>query len=130
MFVSTGSLDSIKNGIDSLLAIQQPDGRLPYSGIPFESVDPASFHWSFTYHLHTMNDIYDYYIYTGDLAYLKSVWPNYLKGMAYILQFVDSSGLANVTSRSDWLRSGMGGHNIEVSHSCLFEDTTRQQLIF
>jgi hypothetical protein len=25
--------------------------------------------------------------------------------------------LANVTSTNDWLRSGMGGHNVEVSRT-------------
>ncbi|KAL1979888.1 hypothetical protein VTN96DRAFT_5022 [Rasamsonia emersonii] len=115
IFVSTNRLDAIRSGLDSLLAIQLPDGRLPYSGIPFQSTDPSNFLWSFTYHLHTLNDIYDYYLFTGDVEYLKSVWGKYKLGMAYILQFIDSSKLANVTSSADWLRFGMGGHNIEAN---------------
>jgi hypothetical protein len=31
------------------------------------------------------------------------------------LSFIDSSGLMNVTSPADWLRFGMGGHNIEAN---------------
>lgn len=35
--------------------------------------------------------------------------------MAFSLSFIDDSGLMNVTSPADWLRFGMGGHNIEVT---------------
>src|SRR5438045_948759 len=28
---------------------------------------------------------------------------------------IDSSGMANVTTSADWLRFGMGGHNIEAN---------------
>ena len=35
--------------------------------------------------------------------------------MAYSLSNVDSSGLMNVTSSADWLRFGMGGHNVEAN---------------
>jgi len=34
----------------------------------------------------------------------------------FSLSFIDESGMMNVTSAADWLRFGMGGHNIEVSH--------------
>jgi hypothetical protein len=113
LFVSTNSLDATKTAIDALLANQQSNGQLPYYvGPPLDA--GSSFTWSFTYHLHSLNDIHDYYIYTGDIDYLKSVWSNYTLGMNYIVGTVDSSGLANVTSSNDWLRSGMGGHNIEV----------------
>ncbi|KAI1852737.1 hypothetical protein JX266_002278 [Neoarthrinium moseri] len=121
LFVSTNSLVPIRNGIDALIRDQQSDGRLPYAGEPFNefvgnmSGVPDIFLWSFTYHLHTLNDIYDYYLFTGDLEYLESVWDQFKLGMNYPLQFIDSSGLANVTSSSDWLRSGMGGHNIEAN---------------
>jgi hypothetical protein len=125
IFVSTNSLDPIRNGIDALLLLQQPDGALSYAGKPFAEfiaslgVGITGFLWSFTYHCHTLNDIHDYYLFTGDADYLASVWDQYKLGMNYMLQFIDSSGLANVTSSSDWLRNGMGGHNIEVCSTVL-----------
>lgn len=100
--------------------LQQSDGRLPYAGRPFsefvgnKSGQTGLFLWSFTYHCHTLNDIYDYYLFTGDVDYLVSYWDQYKLGVNYLLQFIDSTGLANVTSSADWLRVGMGGHNIEV----------------
>ncbi|KAF7536430.1 hypothetical protein G7054_g4570 [Neopestalotiopsis clavispora] len=126
IFVSTNSLDTIRNGIDSLFILQQSDGRLPYAGTPFSKFVgektgvPDLFLWSFTYHCHTLNDLYDYYLFTGDLDYVVSYWDQYKLGVNYVLQFIDSTGLANVTSSADWLRKGMGGHNIEANSILYF----------
>ncbi|ETS79712.1 hypothetical protein PFICI_09565 [Pestalotiopsis fici W106-1] len=126
IFVSTNSLDTIRNGIDSLMVMQQADGRLPYAGKPFSEFvgnktgSPDLFLWSFTYHCHTLNDLYDYYLFTSDLDYLVSYWDQYKLGVNYLLQFIDSTGLANVTSSADWLRKGMGGHNIEANSILYF----------
>lgn len=110
--VSTNSLDAIKNGIDSLFILQQSDGRLPWAGVPFTR--PDRFPFSFTYHLYTLLDLYYYYIFTGDVSYVEQYWDQYKLAMNWSLSTLDSSNLANVTSTNDWLRSGMGGHNIEV----------------
>ncbi|KAG8625479.1 hypothetical protein KVT40_007230 [Elsinoe batatas] len=112
MFVSTNSLDGIKNGIDSLFILQQSDGRLPWAGVPFTS--PRRFPFSFTYHLYTLLDLYYYYIFTGDVDYVQQYWNQYKLAMNWSLSTIDTTNLANVTSTNDWLRSGMGGHNIEV----------------
>ena len=110
-FVSTNDMVTIKNSLDSLLALQTPNGSLPYAGVPFNNF--ISF--SFTYHLYSLIDIYDYYLYTGDNAYLETNWPKFKLGLNYAIGFIDSSGMANVTSPNDWLRFGMGGHNIEAN---------------
>ncbi|KAH6658223.1 Six-hairpin glycosidase-like protein [Truncatella angustata] len=125
IFVSTNSLDPIRNGIDALFLQQQADGRLPYAGEPFNEfignkTNTTVWLWSFTYHCHTLNDLYDYYLFTGDIEYLESYWSQYTLGVNYLLQFIDSTGLANVTSSSDWLRVGMGGHNIEANSILYF----------
>ncbi|ETS85125.1 hypothetical protein PFICI_03150 [Pestalotiopsis fici W106-1] len=111
IFVSTNSLEPVRNALDSLFLYQEMDGRLPAAGYPLAQL----FAWSFTYHCHTLNDAYDYFMFTGDTLYLASLWDQYTLGIHYLLQFVDSSGLANVTSTSDWGRSGMSGHNIEAN---------------
>ncbi|KAL7947146.1 putative alpha-L-rhamnosidase A [Trichoderma barbatum] len=113
MFVSTNNLDGVKNAIDSLFPLQQPDGRLPWAGVPFTR--PGRFNFSFTYHLYTLLDLYYYYLFTGDIQYLAKYWNQYKRAISWSLSTIDSSGLANVTSSNDWLRSGMGGHNIEAN---------------
>ncbi|KAL1859037.1 hypothetical protein Daus18300_009675 [Diaporthe australafricana] len=122
IFVSTGSLEPIRNALDSLFLYQETGGRLPVAGYPLAQL----FAWSFTYHCHTLNDAYDYFMFTGDEVYLESLWDQYLLGVDFLLQFIDSSGLANVTSTSDWGRGGMSGHNIEnaVKLAAIMNDTS------
>lgn len=111
-FVSTNDMDSIENGLDSLLLLQNSSGALPYAGVPFEELGLG---FSFTYHLYSLIDIYDYYLYTGNKAYLEKNWHAFKLGLNYSLSFIDSTGLQYVTTPNDWLRFGMGGHNIEAN---------------
>ncbi|KAE8823759.1 hypothetical protein PTNB85_09884 [Pyrenophora teres f. teres] len=108
--VSTDDVISVENALNSLFAIQnQTTGVLPYAGRPFSPVV------SFTYHLYTLIGVADHYLYTGDINYLQSLWEQYKFALAFPLANIDESGLMNVTSPSDWLRLGMGGHNIEAN---------------
>ncbi|KAH7384304.1 Six-hairpin glycosidase-like protein [Phaeosphaeria sp. MPI-PUGE-AT-0046c] len=107
---STNDVVSIENSLNSLFAVQNTStGQLPYAGKPFPSI------LSFTYHLYTLIGVADHYLYTGDIAYLSTLWPQYKLALSFSLSFIDSSNLMNVTSPSDWLRFGMGGHNIEAN---------------
>ncbi|KAJ8129754.1 hypothetical protein O1611_g3879 [Lasiodiplodia mahajangana] len=111
IFVSTYSLEPVRNALDSLFLYQESNGRLPVAGYPLAQL----FAWSFTYHCHTLNNVYDYFMFSGDEEYLASVWSRYKLALNYPLQFIDSTGLANVTSSSDWGHGGMGGHNIAAN---------------
>lgn len=75
----------------------------------------ASVVFSFTYHLYSILGLNNYWIYTGDIEYLQENWGRVKQALGYSLSFIDETGLANVTSSADWLRVGMGRHNIEVS---------------
>ncbi|KAJ5722734.1 hypothetical protein N7488_000769 [Penicillium malachiteum] len=107
--VSTGDLYSIRMGLESLLALQKPDGQLPYAGVPFNGTI------SYTYHMHNLIGVSFLYRFSGDTAWLSSYWDQYVRGVEWALEAVDDSGLANVTWSADWLRYGMGGHNIEAN---------------
>ena len=126
--VSTNDVVSVENALNSLFAVQNATtGVLPYAGRPFFPVV------SFTYHLYTMIGVADHYLYTvsfsialcrklsvnhilqGDMSYLRSLWEQYKFALEFPLSSIDSSGLMNVTSAADWLRFGMGGHNIEAN---------------
>ena len=121
IFVSTNRLDGIRNGIDSIMILQQPNGRLPWAGTPFDL--DGEFPFSFTYHHYTLIDLYDYYIFTGDLEYVEKYWHQYKLALHWSLSQIDDSGFANVSSEFDWLRFGMGGHNGEVSTNDRLENT-------
>ncbi|TVY82323.1 hypothetical protein LSUE1_G005223 [Lachnellula suecica] len=113
IFVSTNDLYSVINSLESLLRLQMPNGMLPYAGAPFTTSGIEFI--SFTYHLHNLIAMAYYYQYSGDLSWLSSHWDQFKLGIEWSLSSVDSTGLMNVTSSSDWLRSGMGGHNIEAN---------------
>ena len=108
--MSTYDLISVQNSLNSLFAIQNmSSGQLPYAGRPFPSI------YSATYHLYTLIGIADYYLWSSDLSYLNSKWAQWKLGLEFSLSFIDNSGMMNVTSSADWLRFGMGGHNIEAN---------------
>ena len=112
MLVSTNSLNGVRNGLDSLFMLQNATGGLPYAGVP---VGASGLGFSFTYHLYSLIGLYNYYMYTGDTAFLETHWNGTKLALNYSLSFVDDTGLQNVTSPNDWLRFGMGGHNIEAN---------------
>ena len=91
---------------------------MPYAGVPFSTQlgNPLSF----TYHLYNLIILFDYYLYTGDLSYVENKWDQYKLALAFSLSFIDESGMQNVTSSADWLRFGMGGHNIEANSILYF----------
>lgn len=109
---STYNMDAVKNSLESLMLLQTPEGILPYVGVPFFTIVNAV---SFTYHLHTLIGLHTYYIYTGDEAWLSSYWDQFKLGVQWSLSNIDETGLMDVTASADWLRSGMGGHNIEAN---------------
>ncbi|KAI9731478.1 MAG: hypothetical protein M1834_004598 [Cirrosporium novae-zelandiae] len=112
IFVSTHDLVSVRNGLDALLILQNETGLFPYASEPFNTEHHGQ---SYTYHLHTMIGMYFYYMYTGNLSWLSENWSHFTRAMAYALESVDDTGLANLTLTADWLRFGMGGHNIEAN---------------
>lgn len=108
IFASTNDLETVSSSLTNLFSLQnQTTGMLPYAGEPFPSI------YSPTYHLYSLIDVAYIYSYNGDVAYLQAKWVAYKKAMNFSTDFIDSSGLFNATSSADWLRFGMGGHNIE-----------------
>ncbi|KAH7378571.1 Six-hairpin glycosidase [Cadophora sp. MPI-SDFR-AT-0126] len=109
VFVSTNDLPTIRDGIDLVFQLQQHNGALPYVGL---QAIPAV---SDTYHLHGLGALYSYYMYSGDKAYVQSLWNKWKLGLEYSINKTDSSGLMNVTLTNDWGRLGQGGHNIAAN---------------
>ncbi|KAI0370991.1 Six-hairpin glycosidase [Pilatotrama ljubarskyi] len=107
-FVSTNDLLPTRNALSTMFAAINPStGALPESGPPLSQLG------SDTYHAWTLIGTHNYYLYSGDAAWLQTVWANYTKAVAFLEGKVDSSGLMNVTGLRDWARLGGGGHNSE-----------------
>ncbi|KZT25006.1 glycoside hydrolase family 78 protein [Neolentinus lepideus HHB14362 ss-1] len=107
-FVSTNDLLPTKNALSTMFAAIDPiTGALPESGPPLSQTG------SDTYHAWTLIGTHNYYLYSGDMMWLQTVWTNYTKAVQFLENKVDSSGLMNVTGLRDWARLGGGGHNSE-----------------
>ncbi|CAG8045141.1 unnamed protein product [Penicillium nalgiovense] len=107
--VSTGDLYSVRTALESLFTLQKSNGQLPYAGKGFfASV-------SYTYHLHSLIGASFLYRFSGDKNWLSNHWSQYKRGLEWAISSVDETGLANITASSDWLRFGMGAHNIEAN---------------
>jgi hypothetical protein len=100
-----------KNALVTLFNHEHSDGHLQWSGPPW-NLDNGSD----TYHMWTMYGTYLGYLYSGDKAWLDTVWPKYKTALTYITNKIDTNGLLNVTSTADWgPRSDQGGENIEAN---------------
>lgn len=54
----------------------------------------------------------NYFLYSGDVEWLRTIWSNYTKAVAFLEGKVDRRiGLMNVTGLRDWARLGGGGIN-------------------
>ncbi|KAI0826506.1 Six-hairpin glycosidase [Trametes gibbosa] len=114
-FVSTNDLIPTRNALSTMFAaIDSRTGALPESGPPLSQLG------SDTYHAWTLIGTHNYYLYSGDVAWLQTVWSNYTKAVAFLEGKVDLSGLMNVTGLRDWARLGGGGHNSE-GNALLFQ---------
>lgn len=53
----------------------------------------------------------NYYLYSGNMEWLQTMWHNYTFAVSFLENKVDASGLMNVTGLRDWARIGGAGHN-------------------
>ena len=109
-YVSTADTLSSKNALQQMYDMQKSTGELPYSGPPF------SFYGSDTYHLWSLIGTWNYYLYSNDLAWVRTIWTKYKAGLAFALAKTNGAhGLMNVTGTSDWARSDQGDENIAAN---------------
>ncbi|KAJ7258225.1 glycoside hydrolase family 78 protein [Mycena rebaudengoi] len=107
-FVALNDLLPTKNALVVMFSTQDPiTGALQYSGPPINA------HGSDTYIAWSLIGTHNYFLYTGDLVFVQTVWANYTKALGFLERQVDSTGLANVPMafQNDWGRDGGAGHN-------------------
>jgi len=126
-FVSTYDLLPTKNALATQFsAINPKTGALPESGafmscffllsslmltIAITPGPPLSQLGSDTYHCHTVIGVHNYWLFSGDIDFVQTLWPNYTLAIGYLAGRVDSSGLVKVLGTRDWARLGQSGHN-------------------
>ncbi|KAJ7664336.1 glycoside hydrolase family 78 protein [Mycena polygramma] len=105
--VALNDLLPTKNSLTVMFTTQDSSGALAYSGPPINA------HGSDTYIAWSLIGTHNYYLYTGDLSFVQSVWANYTKAVSFLESQVDETGLADVPTsmQNDWGRDGGAGHN-------------------
>ena len=111
-YVGLFDTNAAKDSLVSMYQNQQSSGELNWSGPPWNITSASD-----TYHMWTLYGTYLAYLYSGDKAWLDSVWSGYQLGMTYITnEIAASSGLLDVVGTADWgPRYDMGGENIEAN---------------
>jgi glycogen debranching enzyme len=123
-FVSTNDLVPAKNSLSTIFVVIDPDtGALPESGPPLNAMGSGKWFWFIssssitkttdTYQAWTLIGVYNYYIFSGDIDWLRNVWHNYTLAVTFLENKMDDTGLMDVTGTGDWARLDRGGHDSE-----------------
>lgn len=118
--VSTNDLLPTRNSLTVMFSTQDPvTGALNYSGPPINAQG------SDTYISWTLIGTHNYFLYTGDLDFVETVWTNYTRALGFLQSQVDETGLMNVpvAFSNDWGREGGQGHN-SAANAILYQVTT------
>jgi alpha-L-rhamnosidase len=107
VFDSTDVGSFIRDSLRLLDSYQQADGATGTNVDPtaplgsFPESTPA---YSASYSTDVVNDIATYYLYTGDIAFVRAQWPAITRELAYDASLVDSRGLLATNSQNgqDW----------------------------
>ncbi|KAJ7226756.1 glycoside hydrolase family 78 protein [Mycena pura] len=106
--VALNDLLPTKNSLTVMFSTQdRATGALQYSGPPINA------NGSDTYIAWSLIGTHNYFLYTGDLDFVQTVWDNYTFALSFLQSQVDDTGLANVpvAFQNDWGRDGGAGHN-------------------
>jgi hypothetical protein len=114
-YASLNDTKSSRNALEALYGLQRADGMLPYAGPEIGHPDNGDTYISDTYHLWTLVGTGLYHRYTDDNAWVRSIWPGYVKAMTHGLAKVDGTGLLNVSEQADWGRLWGPGHKITAN---------------
>jgi hypothetical protein len=106
-YVSRGDTSSVKTSLEVLFAHQASSGCLPFSG-PEANSGPVSD----TYHLWTLVAVVEYYLYSGDRAWLLQYWPQIQQAVQFSTAKIGADGLFSVTLTDDWGRQPTGGEEV------------------
>jgi alpha-L-rhamnosidase len=89
--------------VSTTLAPQLKPGLTAADNLPGGTPPGLNF-WSTSYSSYFLPNLYDYYLYTGDLDFVRQQWPSAEQELAYLKSITNAQGLLNVDSADalDW----------------------------
>jgi alpha-L-rhamnosidase len=100
---TTGADDYVRSSLQLLGSYQVADGETGTNvnpTAPLATFPQSGSTYSTSYSMDEVDNIATYYLYTGDLAFVRAEWPVITRELAYNASLVDSRGLL-VTDSSD-----------------------------
>jgi len=107
VFYTTGTASFVRESLQLLASYQVADGESGTNVNPTVSLgqfpQPGST-YSASYSMDEVNNIATYYLFTGDVAFVRSEWPMITRELAYNRSMVDNNGLlvTDDSDGSDW----------------------------
>jgi len=106
-FATTDQSAYVRDSLALLATSQSPDGETP--GQVYPTVGPngapnSPQTYSTTYAMQEVSNVASYYLATGDLSFVRSLWPALSRELSYDRSLVDARGLlvTNATNGRDW----------------------------
>jgi alpha-L-rhamnosidase len=92
-----------KGEVSTTLAPQLKPGLTAGDNLPGGNPPGLNF-WSTSYSTYFLPNLYDYYLYTGDLNFVRQQWPSAEQELAYLKSLTNAQGLLNVDPADalDW----------------------------
>jgi alpha-L-rhamnosidase len=107
VFYTTGADSIVRGSLQLLGSYQEANGEsgtnVPPT-VPLGSFPETGYNYSTSYSMDEVVNIATYYLYTGDLSFVRSEWPMVTRELAYDASLVDSHGLlvTNAGDGQDW----------------------------
>ena len=107
VFYTTAADDYVKDSLKLLGSYQSANGeagaQVPPNS-PLGTFPESGFTYSASYSMDEVTNIATYYLYTGDLTFVRTEWPMITRELAYNRSMVDSRGLlaTNNDNGMDW----------------------------
>ena len=107
VFYTTGSDGYVKGSLQLLASYQAADGEsgsnVPPT-VPLGQFPESGYTYSAPYSMDEVDNIATYFLYTGDLSFVRAQWPMITRELAYNQSMVDSRGLLETDAGNgmDW----------------------------
>ena len=107
VFYTTGADDYVRGSLQLLGSYQVADGETGTNvnpTAPLATFPQSGSTYSTSYSMDEVDNIATYYLYTGDLAFVRAEWPVITRELAYNASLVDGRGLlvTNSDNGQDW----------------------------
>ncbi len=107
VFYTTGADDYVRGSLQLLGSYQVADGETGTNvnpTAPLAAFPQSGSTYSTSYSMDEVDNIATYYLYTGDLAFVRAEWPVITRELAYNASLVDGRGLlvTNSDDGQDW----------------------------